>query len=141
MKKKLTPKETIKNYLECWKQEKYRKIAKTLTVTYRGRHSYESIKYIHKGRKLVAYEIIKIEDVAPACKDVYVNMSFDVNGKTVTYGARIRLVQEIASYQPSVNGVWGVNPISALKKYPVIKSPKKTSKKKGAKSGKKSNSK
>ncbi len=126
-------KTVLNNYLMAWKDGKPRKARKYTTLTYRNRTRKGSIDYL-KNMKINDYKIIEIEEYTKCVRDAKVNVTFQNDKNDETLGIKIRLVQEKEPYQPSINGVWGVNPISGLKLYPKWKEKKEKKNDKKSKS-------
>lgn len=113
--------EKLENFLEAWKNEDWHGMWKSSQKTWRCRegNNAERLFDLFGHKKLESYEIIGLNEVSDCCVDVEVRIEYSIephNPFTVyEYTIRPRLLNETKEYTPSVDGEWGVNPISILK--------------------------
>lgn len=79
-----------------------------LTWINNTREPLQRIRYLIVGLELKEYDIKEIKMITPVSAECEVSIN---KGKP----AFINLIKEIAPYQPSEKGQWGINPISVLK--------------------------
>jgi len=106
-------KKVIEKFLINWRKKKWAKMVRYTQLTWRSNHENNAqLLGIWFGLKnLEKWEITKIEFVGDACRDVFINIDY---GKVIKK-IKARVICEIGPYKPSIEGNWGVNPISCLK--------------------------
>jgi len=111
--------EKMENFLEAWKNEDWYGMWKSTQKTWRSKegNNAERLYNFFGHKELESYEIKGMNEVSNCCVDIEVSISYFVAAEMKTQIATItpRLLNEIKEYTPSVDGEWGVNPISMLK--------------------------
>lgn len=105
-------KKTLNRFLRYWVKGNYIKMYRLCQKTWQHNHTQGELKGMLSHLSIEKFDIIGEGDTKEALNKVAVVMV--INGERVsTY---IYLICETAPYKPSLTGVWGVNPISILKK-------------------------
>lgn len=117
----LTPKEVLTRFLTGWQQKNYAAMAEYSQITWKNtvKNVETILKIWHQDLDLISFEFDENSIFYPSgkcmCKIPLTIRYFFVDamytGKCIA-----TLVQEQSSYTPSLNGSWGVNPISLLKR-------------------------
>ena len=115
-KKKLDSYQTVQAYIEAIKNEKWNKLFDLCQLTWKKgntttpehfKNMYDMLLPIDK------YTILK-EDYGAKCWHRYSIIIKKMSGTTITMNTNV--ICEKAPYTPDINGTWGVNPISTLKR-------------------------
>jgi hypothetical protein len=113
--------EKLESFLEAWKNEDWNGMWKNSQKTWRCRegNNAERLFDLFGHKKLESYEIIGLDEVSDCCVDIEVSIKYFIEARTKIQVATIRprLLNEIKEYTPSIDGEWGVNPISMLKEH------------------------
>ena len=113
--------ERLEKFMEAWKNEDWNGMWKNSQKTWRSKeeNNAERLFDLFGHKKLESYEIKGMNEVSDCCVDIEVSIKYSVEEGTKTQIATIRprLLNEIKEYTPSVDGEYGVNPISMLKEY------------------------
>lgn len=104
-------KTVLEKYLKAWMQKDYLKMYKHCQITWQGDHSQKNLEKLYKDINLSEYSIMEMVEQGTAA--LRVGVLATINGEKCTFDAMV--ICEVGAYAPSVNGVWGVNPISTLK--------------------------
>ena len=107
-------KKVIEKFLINWRKKNWVKMLKYTQLTWRGAFRKNNARWLESWfglKNLNKWEIIKIEFVGDACRDVFVNVDYGKGIKEI----RARVICETGPYKPDIKGNWGVNPISCLK--------------------------
>lgn len=105
---------TLKAFLQAWQEKDYDFMFKTCQITWKETlGSKEWIKEFYSKVDIDSFEIVSGTMIE---KNVIADFMFriKVSGKwTIPY--RVRLIRELAPYTAHKDGIWGVNPKSALR--------------------------
>jgi len=107
-------KRVMEKFLISWKKKNWAKMVKYTQLTWRGAFRKNNARRLESWfglKNLEKWEIIKIEFVGDACRDVFVNIDYGKGIKEI----RARVICETGPYKPDIKGNWGINPISCLK--------------------------
>ena len=106
-------KKVTEKFLNNWKKKKWIKMVRYTQLTWRTLHK-NNARWLESWfglKNLNKWEIIKIEFVGDACRDIFVNIDYGKGIKKI----RARVICETGSYKPDIEGNWGINPVSCLK--------------------------
>ena len=106
-------KKVIGKFLTNWKKKNWVKMAKYTQLTWRSNH-WNNVKWLEGWfwkKDLRKWTITDIKIVGDACRDVYIEIDYGKGIKEI----KARVICETAPYKPSIEGNWGINPISCLK--------------------------
>ena len=113
--------ETLENFMEAWKNNDWNWMWKSSQKTWRSKEENNAERlYDFFGHKaLLEYEIMGMNEVSECCTDVSVEIKYLIGQQpTIQTGLiEARLLKEVKEYHPSIDGEWGVNPISMLKEH------------------------
>ena len=115
--------ETIHEFMDAWKNEDWAVMLVNSQRTWRSKegNNAERIFNFFGHKKLLEFKIIGMNEVSNCCTDVVIRIKYYINpGKTQQCEVEARLLNELKEYHPSVDGSWGVNPISVLKEHEEI---------------------
>lgn len=106
-------KRVVGRFLTAWQKKDWVKMLKYTQLTWRTLHkdNTQRLESWFRLKNLEKWEIIKIEFIGDACRDVFVNIDYGKGIKKI----RARIICETKPYSPDIKGKWGVNPISCLK--------------------------
>lgn len=102
--------ETVKSFLEAWKLQDYEKMHTLCNKTYKVGHTKNQVKALLPNR-IKSYKILETNPVSDVMHDVTVSIRIQGKSKKCT----ARLLCETVPFKPSIDGEWGVNPISITK--------------------------
>lgn len=108
-------KERTEEFLKAWKNRKWKKLMSMLQITWNKTHSRKErkkIRSLFQEYGISEYTILSDKKIGPCMYDV---QSRIVRKSGIRQEITIRLVCEIEPYKPSLDGTWGVNPISCLR--------------------------
>ncbi len=103
-------KETVTSFFQAWKDFDKKKMYSLTQHTWRSEHTKKDISNLFSTR-IKKYKITDIREHTPTVYDVDVDVRF--KGKDIKLTAR--LICEAAPYTPSIDGEWGVNPVSVIR--------------------------
>jgi hypothetical protein len=113
--------ETLKNFMNAWKDSNWPEMFENSQITWRSRGRNKSIDLL-KGwfhlKDLTTFKILKTEKISDSCVDITLKISYLYyvsNLKEVKIKARV--ICEIEPYKPSKDGIWGVNPVGILREF------------------------
>lgn len=127
MKHKLNTRETIENFGRCWEKRNWRRMSEYIQLTYIESHKWRFSKIFKKqltikkrlknqfgNIRLKEFQVIENPKViGKTCVDIKCKfLSLTGNISTIN----MRLICEKEPYKPSIDGKWGINPISCLRK-------------------------
>jgi len=106
-------KRIIGRFLTAWQKKDWVKMVKYTQITWRTLHKNNAqlLESWFGLKNLKKWEIVKIEFIGDACRDVFINIDYGKGIKKI----RARIICEAGPYKPDIKGEWGVNPISCLK--------------------------
>lgn len=110
----------LESFMKAWKEENYIMAADATQLTwYHSKREVinpsEALKdlLVSFTPKLLNYEIKGHKNNSNVMKDVKVSVKYESTDNTILHKTLIaRIICESAPFQPSVNGKWGVNPLS-----------------------------
>jgi uncharacterized protein with HEPN domain len=121
--------EVLKEYLKAWKNRDYelmfRKSQKTYRAVHRDRKEADIEAFIG-SKELTSYKLGDPLELGEAMVEIPVEIYYQQQKEKYHKMIKVRVIKEIEAYKPSVNGTWGVNPISAFRE----EEPKKVKEKK-----------
>ena len=103
-------KEIIGKFLQAWKDNNHSKMLELTTETWKDKHTKSTIKGLFQSR-IKSFKITEIRESTTTVFDVDITIRIKGQQRKIT----ARLICEIAPYTPSVDGEFGVNPISLIK--------------------------
>lgn len=109
MSKKAT--QNVKAFMECWKLGDPKDMLVLCNQTYRVQHTFRNIRSLFQAYPLESYRMGKATKVSEVMYDVTVKVT--TSGKETTIKART--ISELAPWKPSVDGDFGVNPLSIIR--------------------------
>jgi len=107
--------EVLKKYLKTWEKRNLKEMLKHSTKTYRAYNNENNLDEFMGSKKLLSFKIDDPVILGDAMVEIPVEITYSQGEEKFTKQIKPRIVCEIAAYQASVNGTWGVNPISAFK--------------------------
>ena len=118
-----TPEKTLMGFLECWKNEHFKKMVEFVQITWksdhieRGNKPKEILEELYGGKKLIYFEIKSRKDTQEVFVDIEVVIKYKILKLIFTKKIIPRIICETGPYQANKNGTWGVNPIGALREF------------------------
>ena len=103
-------KKALKSYLEAWKKNNIEEMHKLCQKTYKVAHTKFQLKEIVLD-KIESYKITSSKEITDVVCDFSIVLK--IEGKQVDTKARVICEEE--PFKPSLNGEWGINPISVQK--------------------------
>lgn len=115
-----TPERALAEFLTAWEEKDWEEMANHTQLTWRARldDPADVMRARSEFEELYGAEIMNITYVSDVTADVEFKIYFDFlfptskDIQTETHVARI--IKEDAPYSPSIEGTWGVNPLSIL---------------------------
>lgn len=103
-------------FLNSWKSNNFTGMYELTQQTWKFKHSKKQLKKLltikgNKPSRLKSFKVTEIREFMPTVYDANIVLMIGGNRKKVT----ARLVCETEPYKPSVDGEFGVNPISLIK--------------------------
>lgn len=105
-------KKVLIRFLKYWKKGNYSKMYELCQKTWKRNHTQGQLKAMFSGKNLESFDVIGVGNPKEALNSLLCDVVIDGASKAISPN----LICETAPYKPSVNGVWGVNPISVFKK-------------------------
>lgn len=105
----MTACDTVIQWLDAWHNEDWPKMYDYSQKSWKSRHSSKDLTGFIP---ISGYRVIDVNIMGPCLADVRYDV--ETNGTWQRYEAR--MVKEIGVNKPRENGIWGVNPISALRR-------------------------
>lgn len=102
--------DTMTNWLGAWQDEDWQKMYDYSQKTWKSKHSPEDLSGFIP---ISGYRVVDVNILGPCLADVTYDVEVAENNWQ-RYTAR--MVKEIGVHKPRENGIWGVNPISALRR-------------------------
>ncbi len=99
--------ETLKSFLDAWKLQDYEKMHTLCQKTFKVGHTKNQLKAIMPNR-IKSFKLIKTEKSTEVVYDF--DISVRIEGKSKKSMARV--ICETEPFKPSIDGEWGVNPLS-----------------------------
>jgi len=117
---------TCHNFMKAWKNKNWKKILKYCQITWvkDGHPNQSAVDWLKHSLSHIApleWSLKERNVVGEATVDITltVSMMVDMGGyktkQKVTKTRTARVICELDSYQPSIDGTWGVNPVSCLR--------------------------
>lgn len=112
-----TPEFALANYLDGWKIRYWKKSVEYTQLTWRSNQSDPSsvVESMYFNKKLLGSRIIDREIVGNTSIKIHTIIYYSFGGKIDSVKISPMVIREYAPYKPSINGKWGVNPISAMR--------------------------
>ena len=110
-----TPEDIVNRWLLLAKEQKWdemTKIAQLTWVNKKGSKAAEEISWKYDFFEISSWRIISTSRTS----DTFYTITVEVQTQLGTKTMKANVIREIAPYQPSKNGKWGVNPVSAMLK-------------------------
>ena len=110
---KNSPEWTLAKFLEAWKRRTWKKMLKYCQITWCTIPGDRREKLFAQFRhKFISAKILKTEKISDVTRDISVEINYkDINIRR-KMRRKVRLICELGRMRPSVDGSWGVNPIS-----------------------------
>ena len=102
--------DTMTYWLGAWQDEDWRKMYDYSQRTWRSKHSPNELSGFIP---IFGYRVVDVNVLGPCLADIRYDVELE-DGNWQRYTAR--MVKEIGIQKPRENGIWGVNPISALRR-------------------------
>ncbi len=97
----------VVKFLHAWKDNNHIKMYELTSKTWKSKHSKKDLKNLIPKR----IKSFKVEEITEFSSCIYdVNITLRIGGKIKKVTAR--LLCELESFKPSVNGEFGINPVS-----------------------------
>ena len=103
-------KEVITKFLQAWKDNNLTKMYGLTQKTWSSQYSKSVLKKLFQSR-IKAFKILEIRESTSTVFDVDVTIRVKGQQRKIT----ARLICETTPYTPSIDGEFGVNPISVIK--------------------------
>ena len=107
------PSTVLHEFMEAWLYQNYDQMYRLVNKAWGSNHNPGFLWDIYSGIIIGDYEITE-EPPRPERPMVTAEVKIQLNGQWLK-PAKINLVCETEPYKPSLNGEWGVNPVSTLK--------------------------
>ena len=101
-------KTTIRDFLEAWKAKDTDKMFSLSQITWKSGKASTALDSLAQETTIKKFNIVGCKSFSEVMVDCFV----EVDG---CEAVAVRLIKESAPYKTDKDGVWGVNPISALK--------------------------
>lgn len=111
----------VKAFFDAWIKHDFFEMLKNTTLTYRAYHVAQNIKDWYDKKNLIEYNIKRSMKVTEAMYDVTVEIHYKIGNMERNRLVTARATCEIQAFDASVNGSWGINPISVLKETKIKK--------------------
>ena len=112
---KNSPEWTLAKFFEAWEKRTWKKMLNYCQITWctipgdRRKKLYTQFRH-----KFISVKLIKIEEISDVTRDISVEIYYkDINIRR-KMRRKVRLICELGRMQPSVDGIWGVNPASMI---------------------------
>lgn len=108
-----TPEDIVNEWLSFAQEERWEemvKIAQLTWVSNKGLKAAEEISWNYDFFDIQGWRILSTSKKSDTFYTVTAEVDTQLGKKTMNAS----VIREIAPYQPSVNGKWGINPISAM---------------------------
>jgi len=116
-----TPEKALTNFLNCWKDRNFSKMVKFTQVTWRTEKGNKDAKQFLKDfygiKKLIFFELKDRISTQEIFIDIGVIVKYKLPHGVFMKKIIARIICETGSYEPNKDGIWGVNPIGALKEF------------------------
>jgi len=100
----------VEQFLRAWKDNDYTKMYALTQITWSAKHSKKELKRLLPNR----IKSFKIENIKEFSECIYdVDITLKIGGKQKKISAR--LLCELEPYKPSLDGKFGVNPVSLIR--------------------------
>jgi len=115
------PEKILMEFLDCWKKRNFKKMVNFVQITWksdhveRGNEPKEILKKLYGYKKLIYFEIKDRKLTQEVFVDTKVVIKYKFQNKIFIKKIIPRIICEKEAYQPSNEGIWGVNPIGALR--------------------------
>lgn len=100
---------TLERFLKYWKKRNYQRMYRLCQKTWVSNHTKGELINLFTGVKLDEYKIVSTLDEGAINK---VTLKLKVNGSYKT--KTVNVICEKKAFKPTIEGAWGVNPISIL---------------------------
>lgn len=111
--KEMTPEEILNEWLSFAKEKKWKemtKIAQMTWVSKKGSKAAKEISWHYNFFEIKSWEIISTIKQRDSFYTITVEVETQLGKKVM----KANVIKEISPYLESVNGKWGINPISAM---------------------------
>jgi hypothetical protein len=113
-----TPEWALAGYLNAWKEADWETMTEYTQLTWLNNEA-DAIGFldaVYGFKDLVGAEIINTTEVSDVCVDIeYIIYYTFAGGEVSKVKITARIICESGPYEPSTEGQWGVNPVSALR--------------------------
>lgn len=105
----------VSKLFECWKNKDFEEAEKYIQKTWLSSSHEDEFKNMFGGFELVDFYIYGKEVVTDCREEVDFRVDVLIRGKVKSLYGKVNTICELAPYEPSAEGQWGVNPISLLR--------------------------
>lgn len=116
-----SPEWTLAKFFEAWEKRDYKAMVRHCQLTWQVKHKLpipddrEKILIFQFNQKLLNAKTLKTEKISDVTRDISVEIHYkDINIKK-RIRRKVRLICELAPMKPSIEGTWGVNPLSMMR--------------------------
>jgi len=108
-----SPEWTLRRFFEAWKKRDWKEMLNYCQITWRNMPQNTKKRLFTQFRhKFISARVLKIEEISEVTRDITVEIYYkDINVRR-RMRRKVRLICELGRMQPSVDGTWGVNPVS-----------------------------
>lgn len=106
--------EMLGNFLKAWRDQDWKALYLATQLTTRELWNEERLAEVYGKMTLQSWYVTDCVKQSDVMVDVSAKCWIEVAGGVRTDRVKARVVCELAPYQPSEDGTWGVNPISVL---------------------------
>jgi len=114
------PVDTLKNFMNAWKDSNWSEMLKNTQKTWRSKENNNSelLKNWFYLKDLLTFKVLRIEGISDSCVDVLLGISY-IFGDSELKETKImaRVICETEPYHPSKDGEWGINPVGILREF------------------------
>jgi len=111
--KEKTPEDIVNEWLTFAKEQKWEKMVKIAQITWVSKKGYKAAEEISWN-----YDFFDIKEwrivATSKLRDTFYTITVDVDTQLGIKTMKANVIREMSPYQESVNGKWGINPISAM---------------------------
>ncbi|MEK0336892.1 MAG: hypothetical protein QQN41_05595 [Nitrosopumilus sp.] len=111
--KEKTPEDIVNDWLSFAREKKWQEMAKIAQMTWvskKGSKAAEEISWNYDFFDIKSWKIISTSRQ----RDTFYTITVEVDTQLGKKVMKANVIKEISPYQESVNGKWGINPISAI---------------------------
>lgn len=108
-----SPEWTLAKFFEAWEKRTWKEMLKYCQITWRATPQDMRKRLFTQFRhKFISAKILKTEKISDVTRDISVEIYYKDINISRRVRRKVRLICELGHMQPSVDGSWGVNPVS-----------------------------